>query len=81
MVAGEALTTVIRDVCAPALLLGMQLRAAHEAGDVALLRRRTCDLLTGIEADLAQARVSRAAQEDLMFALVAFLDESISQSE
>jgi type VI secretion system protein ImpK len=73
--------TTVSELCAPALLLGMQLRAAREGGDVAVLRRRTRDLLTRIEGDLAQARVPRADQGHLTFALVAFLDESISQSE
>jgi type VI secretion system protein ImpK len=62
------------------LLLGAQLRSADAFGDPQTLRRRVTDLLDRIEEQLKDARVVSPDLSNIIFALAAFLDESISQS-
>lgn len=73
-------STMVSEICAPALLLGVQLRSAQDFGDPSLLRRRMRELLDRTEEQLRDARLTAPDVSDIAFALVAFLDESISQS-
>jgi type VI secretion system protein ImpK len=72
--------TIVSEICAPALLLGVQLRSATAFGDPQTLRRRMTDMLERIEHQLLDARVASSDLGNIMFALTASLDESISQS-
>src|SRR5215471_2975889 len=77
---GTAPPATVSEICAPALLLGVQLRSATAFGDSQTLRRRMTDLLDRIEEQLRDARVVSPDLSNIVFALTAFLDESISQS-
>ena len=77
---GNAAPAIVSEVCAPALLLGAQLRSANAFSDPPTLRRRITDLLDRIDEQLRDARVVPPDLPNIAFALTAFLDESISQS-
>jgi type VI secretion system protein ImpK len=77
----EARARRLAEIYAPCFTLVLQLRAAADFGDAAVLRRRILDLL-----DLSEREAMRAGipSEDLRlakFALVAFLDETILSSD
>jgi type VI secretion system protein ImpK len=77
---GSAAPAIVSEICAPALLLGAQLRSANAFSDPPTLRRRITDLLDRIDEQLRDARVVSPDLQNIAFALTAFLDESISQS-
>jgi len=71
----------LADICAECLMLILQLRSAKEFGDPQFLRDKILQLLDNIE---REARMHDYTMEDIQqvkFALVAFLDESIIASE
>ena len=73
-------STSIADICARVLLLGLRLRSSHEFGDAETLRQRIRTLLDRTEAQLRHVGVSEADARSILFALVAYLDESIIRS-
>ncbi|MEO6527585.1 MAG: DotU family type IV/VI secretion system protein [Gemmatimonadaceae bacterium] len=79
-VASPVASTMVSEICAPMLLLGVQLRSAQDVGDPSLLRRRTRELSERIESQLVDARLPDTEVRNISFALVAFIDEAISQS-
>jgi type VI secretion system protein ImpK len=76
----ESASDIVSEICASALLLGVQLRSSRDFGEPAALRRRTKELLDHTEEALRAARVAEADVRDIIFALVSFLDESVSLS-
>src|SRR5215475_6723830 len=77
---GNAPPATVSEICAPALLLGVQLRSATAFGDPQMLRRRMTDLLDRTDEQLREARVVSPDLPNIVFALTAFLDEAIGQS-
>jgi type VI secretion system protein ImpK len=77
---GNAPPATVSEICAPALLLGVQLRSATAFGDPQMLRRRMTELLDRTDEQLREARVVSPDLSNIVFALAAFLDESIGQS-
>ena len=73
--------TIVSEVCAPALLLSVRLRWKQNSGDPEPLRQRMQDMLDRIEERLRDAGLAASDISDVVFALVAFLDESIIRSE
>jgi type VI secretion system protein ImpK len=73
--------TIVSEVCAPALLLGVRLRWKQHSGDADALSQRMEEMLDRIEERLRDAGLSQSDVADVGFALVAFLDESIVRSE
>ena len=73
--------TIVSEVCAPALLLGVRLRWKQNSGESEPLRQRMQDMLDRIEERLRDAGLAQSDISDVVFALVAFLDESIIRSE
>lgn len=73
--------TIVSEVCAPALLLGVRLRWQENSGDHEAMRRRMQEMLDRIEERLRDAGLAQSDVADVVFALVAFLDESIIRSE
>ena len=73
--------TIVSEVCAPALLLGVRLRWQQNSGDPEPLRQRMHDMLDRIEERLRDTGLAPSDISDVVFALVAFLDESIIRSE
>jgi type VI secretion system protein ImpK len=73
--------TIVSEVCAPALLLGVRLRWQENSGDQEAMRRRMQEMLDRIEDRLRDAGLAQSDVADVAFALVAFLDESIICSE
>ena len=73
--------TIVSEVCAPAFLLGVRLRWKQSSGDPDALRHRMQEMLDRIEERLRAAGLAPSDIADVVFALVAFLDESIIRSE
>lgn len=73
--------TIVSEVCAPALLLGVRLRWKQHSGDADALSQRMEEMLDRIEGRLRDAGLAQSDVADVVFALVAFLDESIVRSE
>ena len=73
--------TIVSEVCAPALLLGVRLRWKQNSGDPGPLRQRMQEMLDRIEDRLRDAGLAQSDISDVVFALVAFLDESIISSD
>jgi type VI secretion system protein ImpK len=73
--------TIVSEVCAPALLLGVRLRWQQTSGDSDALTHRIEEMLERIEERLRVAGLAQSDVLDVVFALVAFLDESVVCSE
>lgn len=73
--------TIVSEVCAPALLLGVRLRWKQNSGDPEPLRQRMQDMLDRVEERLRDAGLAQSDVSDVVLALVAFLDESIIRSD
>jgi type VI secretion system protein ImpK len=73
--------TIVSEVCAPALLLGVRLRWTQNSGEADAVSRRMEEMLDRIEERLRDAGLAQSDVADVVFALVAFLDESIVRSE
>jgi type VI secretion system protein ImpK len=73
--------TIVSEVCAPALLLGVRLRWQQTSGDSDALTHRIEEMLDRIEERLRAAGLAQSDVADVVFALVAFLDESVVCSE
>ena len=70
------------ELCADCFMLILQLRAAKEYGDPVTLRKRIGELLRRLERNAKEAGFEHdAIHEKAMFALVAFIDETILGSE
>jgi type VI secretion system protein ImpK len=72
---------IVSETCAPALLLGVRLRWQQTSGDSEALAQRIDDMLDRIEERLRAAGLAQSDVADVVFALVAFLDESVVCSE
>jgi type VI secretion system protein ImpK len=70
----------VSEICAPALLLAVQLRDAREIDDMDATRRRIREMLDRTELELRAAGLDEPDTSDTMFALVAALDEAITRS-
>ena len=68
------------EICTPVLLLGAELRSSDEFGDHDTLRRRVHALLEQVQAQLRATGMAESEVQDVMFALVAFVDESVVRS-
>jgi type VI secretion system protein ImpK len=73
--------TIVSEVCAPALILGVRLRYHETQGDSHELERRADEILDRIEERLRVSGLSHSDVSDVVFALVAFLDESVVSSD
>jgi len=71
----------LSDVCSDCFILILHLRATKEFGDAEVLRRRVKDLLNVVENKAHRINISTDDIENTIFALVAFIDETISTSE
>ena len=71
----------LADVYAPCFTLTLQLRAAHEYGDAAVLRQRIKALLEKIRRAAAQSGVPPEDVREAEFALIAFIDETLLSSD
>ncbi len=77
---GRAAVATLAEACAPVLLFSVQLRGAQDLGDVDAARGRVRTLLARTEAGVRGLGLADADATDVMFALVATLDESIMRS-
>lgn len=73
--------TIVSEVCAPALILGVRLRWQQTSDDSDELTQRMDDMLDRIEERLRASGLSQSDVGDIVFALVAFLDESVVCSD
>lgn len=69
------------DLCAECIMLIVHLRANKEYGEAMELRRRILDLLERLKRTARRADIEQADVDAAVFALVAFLDETIINSE
>lgn len=69
------------DICSDCFALILHLRAAHEFGNADILRQKIKDLFTRIEKESRQNNITSEAIQMVIFALAAFVDETISTSE
>lgn len=68
------------EICSDAFTLILQLRQTSEYGDLDVLRQRICELLNKIERDAKEAGIDYEDIHMVIFALIAFLDETIIAS-
>lgn len=73
--------TIVSETCAPALILGVRLRWQQTSGDSDELAHRIDEILDRIEERLRASGLSHSDIGDVVFALVAFLDESVVCSD
>jgi type VI secretion system protein ImpK len=73
--------TIVSEVCAPAFILGVRLRWHDTQGDSRELERRADEILDRIEERLRASGLSHSDIADVVFALVAFVDESVVCSD
>lgn len=71
----------LSEVAAPCLTLVLQLRQAHDFGDKDTLRKRVQELLRQFESEAKESGYGSEEIRMSLFALVAFLDETILASE
>ena len=70
----------ISDFCSDCFMLILQLRATNEYGESDVLRKRIMVLLDDFERKGLTAGIEQAKIQSSKFALVAFIDDSISYS-
>ena len=70
----------LMEVCSDGFALILKLRDTSEYGDHELLRQRILDLLGRIEHDAKEAGIEHDDTRQAIFALIAFLDETIIAS-
>lgn len=76
----EARTARVAEIYAPCFALILQLRAVDDFGSADALRTRIIDLLRRTERDALRAGYQREELDDVQFAIVAFIDETILSS-
>ncbi len=70
----------LASLCTESIKLILHLRSTQDYGDPELLRRRIKDLLSDLESEARGAGIDSSDINGARFALVAFIDESISLS-
>jgi type VI secretion system protein ImpK len=70
----------LMEVCSDGFALILKLRDTSEYGDPELLRQRILDLLGRIEHDAKEGGIESEDMREAIFALIAFLDETIIAS-
>jgi len=77
----ETKETHLTDICGECLMLIVQLRITHQFGEPDILRERILKLLDEIEREARMHGYTMDDIQNVKFALVAFLDESIIASD
>jgi type VI secretion system protein ImpK len=71
----------LTEVCSDAIALILQLRNTSDYGEESVLRQRICDLLNRVERDAKDAGMDFEDIHNAVFALIAFIDETIIASQ
>ncbi|MFX1263720.1 MAG: DotU family type IV/VI secretion system protein, partial [Promethearchaeota archaeon] len=69
------------EICSDCLTLILQLRRTSELGDQSVLKERIFSLLSKVEREAKEAGIESEDIQWAIFALVAFIDETIISSE
>ncbi len=75
-----SVVSAVSEICASALLLGVQLRSAHEFDDVDATQRQIMALLDRTETQACALGLTTTDAMDVAFALVAAVDEAVTLS-
>ena len=81
MTSASGQKTNLTEICRDCFLLILQLRAAKDLGEPEILKKRIQELLRHIERESREAGYGEESIQRAVFALVAFIDETIIASE